>query len=43
VVHCYTWYTHFGGMLTKLLYHVPLVVTVHSESMERLGISDELR
>src|SRR5499427_5402492 len=30
VVHCYTWYTHFGGMLTKLLYHVPLVVTVHS-------------
>jgi alpha-maltose-1-phosphate synthase len=30
VVHCHTWYTHFGGILTKLNYHVPLVLTVHS-------------
>jgi glycogen synthase len=30
VVHCHTWYTHFGGMLAKMLYGVPLVVTVHS-------------
>ena len=30
VVHCHTWYTHFGGMLAKMLYGLPLVVTVHS-------------
>ncbi len=30
IVHCHTWYTHFGGILAKLNYGVPLVVTVHS-------------
>ncbi len=30
VVHCHTWYTHFGGLLAKLLYGKPLVITVHS-------------
>lgn len=30
VVHCHTWYTHMGGILAKLNYGVPLVVTVHS-------------
>lgn len=30
VVHCHTWYTHFAGVLAKLLYDVPLVITVHS-------------
>lgn len=30
VVHCHTWYTHFGGVLTKLTYGIPLVITVHS-------------
>ncbi len=30
VVHCHTWYAHFGGILAKLLYGLPLVVTVHS-------------
>ena len=30
VVHCHTWYTHFGGILAKLLYGLPLVITVHS-------------
>lgn len=30
VVHCHTWYTHFGGVLAKLLYGTPLVITVHS-------------
>ena len=30
VVHCHTWYTHFGGILAKLNYGLPLVVTVHS-------------
>jgi starch synthase len=30
VVHCHTWYTHFGGTLAKKNYGIPLVVTVHS-------------
>ncbi len=30
VVHCHTWYTHFGGILAKLGYGIPLVVTTHS-------------
>ncbi|MBA2269937.1 MAG: glycogen synthase [Chthoniobacterales bacterium] len=30
VVHCHTWYTHFGGILAKLNYGIPLVITVHS-------------
>ena len=30
VVHLHTWYAHFGGILAKLLYGVPLVLTVHS-------------
>ena len=30
VVHCHTWYTHFGGILAKILYELPLVITVHS-------------
>jgi alpha-maltose-1-phosphate synthase len=30
VVHCHTWYTHFGGIVAKILYGVPLVITVHS-------------
>ncbi|MCL4105687.1 UNVERIFIED_CONTAM: hypothetical protein GTU68_023754, partial [Idotea baltica] len=30
VVHLHTWYSHFGGILAKLNYGVPLVLTVHS-------------
>jgi starch synthase len=30
VVHCHTWYSHFGGIAAKLAYGKPLVVTVHS-------------
>lgn len=30
VVHCHTWYTHLGGVLAKLNYGVPFVLTVHS-------------
>ena len=30
LVHCHTWYTHFGGILAKKNYGIPLVVTVHS-------------
>ncbi len=30
IVHCHTWYAHFGGILAKLNYGIPLVITVHS-------------
>lgn len=30
VVHCHTWYSHFGGILAKICYGIPLVVTTHS-------------
>lgn len=30
VVHCHTWYSHMGGILAKLNYGIPLVLTVHS-------------
>ena len=30
VVHVHTWYAHFGGILAKLLYGIPLVLTTHS-------------
>ncbi len=30
VVHCHTWYAQFGGLLAKMLYGTPFVLTVHS-------------
>ena len=30
LVHCHTWYCHFGGILAKMNYGLPLVITVHS-------------
>ncbi len=30
VVHCHTWYTDTAGFLAKLLWGVPLAVTIHS-------------
>jgi starch synthase len=30
VVHCHTWYTHLAGVLARLAYGIPLVITVHS-------------
>ncbi|MGF1530155.1 MAG: glycogen synthase [Puniceicoccaceae bacterium] len=30
LVHCHTWYTHLGGIIAKLNYGIPLVITVHS-------------
>jgi starch synthase len=30
VVHCHTWYTHLAGILARLAYSIPLVITVHS-------------
>lgn len=30
VVHLHTWYSHFGGILAKMNYGLPMVLTVHS-------------
>ncbi|MDI1313666.1 glycogen synthase [Prosthecobacter sp.] len=30
LVHVHTWYAHFGGIVAKLNYGLPLVLTVHS-------------
>jgi glycogen synthase len=30
LVHCHTWYSHFGGILAKLNYGTSFVITVHS-------------
>ncbi len=30
LVHLHTWYTHMGGIIAKLNYGIPLVLTVHS-------------
>src|SRR5437588_6835362 len=30
LVHCHTWYSHFGGILAKKNYGLPLVITVRS-------------
>jgi glycogen synthase len=30
LVHCHTWYVHLAGVLAKLAYGIPLVITVHS-------------
>ncbi|MDG2435479.1 MAG: glycogen synthase [Polaribacter sp.] len=30
IVHCHTWYAHFAGIIAKLCYGIPLVITTHS-------------
>jgi glycogen synthase len=30
LVHCHTWYTHLGGIMAKLNYSIPLIITTHS-------------
>ena len=30
LVHLHTWYTHLGGIIAKLNYGIPMVLTVHS-------------
>jgi glycogen synthase len=42
VVHCHTWYSHFAGILAKLCYGTPLVVTTHSLEPLRPWKRDQL-
>jgi len=30
IIHCHTWYSHFSGILAKILYRKPLIITAHS-------------
>lgn len=30
IIHCHTWYAHFAGIVAKLCYGTPLVITTHS-------------
>src|SRR3989339_237734 len=42
VVHTHTWYGHFGGLLTKILYDIPFVATSHSLEPLRPWKEDQL-
>jgi glycogen synthase len=30
IVHCHTWYAQFAGIISKICYGIPLVITTHS-------------
>jgi starch synthase len=42
LAHCHTWYSHFGGILAKKNYGIPLVITVHSLEPLRPWKRDQL-
>jgi glycogen synthase len=43
VVHCHTWYSHFGGILIQQGYDIPLAITVHSLEPLRPWKREQLR
>ncbi|HRX72345.1 MAG: glycogen synthase [Gammaproteobacteria bacterium] len=42
IIHCHTWYAHFSGILAKILYNIPMVITVHSLEPLRPWKRDQL-
>ena len=42
VVHCHTWYTHFGGVLVRQTRGIPLVLTTHSLEPSRPWKAEQL-
>jgi alpha-maltose-1-phosphate synthase len=42
IVHCHTWYTHFGGILVRETRNVPLVLTTHSLEPSRPWKAEQL-
>jgi alpha-maltose-1-phosphate synthase len=42
IVHCHTWYSYFGGIVAKLNYGIPLVITVHSLELLRPWKGEQL-
>ena len=43
VVHCHTWYVHWGGVQIRQGYGIPLVITVHSLEPLRPWKREQLR
>lgn len=42
VIHCHTWYSHFGGVLVSRLLQCPLILTTHSLEPHRPWKSEQL-
>ncbi|MCB9497173.1 MAG: glycogen synthase [Fibrobacteria bacterium] len=42
VVHCHTWYAHFGGIVVKQTRDVPMILTTHSLEPSRPWKSEQL-
>lgn len=42
VVHCHTWYAHFGGILVKQTQGIPLILTTHSLEPSRPWKAEQL-
>ncbi len=42
IVHCHTWYSHFGGVLSSKLLECPLVLTTHSLEPHRPWKAEQL-
>ena len=42
IVHCHTWYSHFGGVLASRLLECPLVLTTHSLEPHRPWKAEQL-
>ncbi len=42
VIHCHTWYSHFGGVLASRLLNCPMILTTHSLEPHRPWKSEQL-
>ncbi|MCK9181550.1 MAG: glycogen synthase [Fibrobacteraceae bacterium] len=42
IIHCHTWYSHFGGILGSRLFECPLVLTTHSLEPHRPWKAEQL-
>ncbi|MFA6341620.1 MAG: glycogen synthase [Fibrobacteraceae bacterium] len=42
VIHCHTWYSHFGGVLASRLLECPVILTTHSLEPHRPWKSEQL-
>lgn len=42
IIHCHTWYSHFGGVLSSRLLQCPLILTTHSLEPHRPWKSEAL-
>ena len=42
IVHCHTWYSHFGGILVRETRDIPLVLTTHSLEPSRPWKAEQL-